>query len=314
MMFIRAVTQFSAPISVSFDPVTRAATTYYADLVEEYKGDYDMAQKKMIEDWGIDSLALIGSSQRNNAGLAATQKDIKIIRNFGGLLEDIGRYGTKYAGMLSSGYDSDLTTSSEYSAEIAAIYKRLDFPGQVDVTITERKTVKDVANEVEARRGWAEYQKAQEWRDSMMYQYGIPSTQSVMYERSGIKEYYNKMVDQIAKDFPGWTQAYNNNREDYWRGLMPTVEKIVEDTKWRSHAYGQGDKWEEIAYWADAARRFKTEYDMPGNTDQRKLALKTQFSQFHYDFLQTASDEFAAFSYRWLNSIPELNEELVVNR
>lgn len=314
MMFIRAVTQFSAPISVGFDPVTRAATTYYADLVEEYKGDYDMAQKKMIEDWGLDSLALIGSSNRNNAGLAATQNDIKIIRKFGSLLEGIGRYGTKYAGMLSSGYDSDLTTNSEYSTEVAAIYKRLDFPGEVDKTITERKSVKDVRDEVEARRGWAEYQKAQEWRDSMMYQYGIPSTQAVMYERSGIKEYYNKMVDQIAKDFPGWTQAYNNNREDYWRGLMPTVEKILEDTNWRSHAYKSGDKWEEIAYWSDAARRFKTEYDRPGNTDQRKLALKAQFSQFHYDFLQTATDEFAAFAYRWLNSIPELNEELVVNR
>jgi hypothetical protein len=317
MMFIRAVTQFSAPISVAFDPVTRAATTYYADLVEEYKGDYDKAQKKMIEDWGIDSLALIGSSQRNNAGLAATQKDIKIIRNFEGLLESLGRANSKYAGMLSSGYDSDLTTNTEYSTEIAAIYKRLDFPGTVDLPITERKKISGaggIQSETEARRGWAEYQKAQEWRDAMMYQYGIPSTQAVMYERSGIKAEYDKMVDSIAKDFPGWTDAYNNNREDYWRGLIPTVEKIVEDTKWRAHAYKSGDKWEEIAYWVDAARRFKTAYDQPINTDERKFSLKAQFSQFHYDFLQTASDEFAAFAYRWLNNIPELNEEIVVSR
>ena len=317
MMFIRSVVQFSAPIATSFDPVTRAATTYYADLVDQYKGDYELAQKQMIEDWGIDSLALIGSSQRNNAGLASTYSDIKIIRNFDGLLSDIGRYGTKYAGMLSSGYDSDLTTNSQYSTEVAAIFKRLDFPGEVDLPITQRKSIGGkggIKEETEARRGWAEYQKAQEWRDSMMYQYGIGSTQEVMYERSGIKEYYNKMIDTIAKDFPGWQQQMNDNREDYWRGLIPTVEKIANDTKWRSYAYKQSDKWEEIAFWLKTARSFKAEYDRTANTDPRKQRLKTEFAQFHYDYLQTASDEFAAFTYRWLNNMPELNEELVVNQ
>lgn len=315
MMFIRAVVQFNSPLSVGFDPVTRAATTYYADLVEEFKGDYDMAQKIMIEQWGVDSLALIGSSKRNNAGLAATNSDIKIIRNFEGLLSDMGRYGTKYAGMLSSGYDNDLTTNSKYSAEVAAIYKRLNFPGTVDLPITQRKNISGlggIREEVEARRGWAEYQKAQEWRDAMMYQYGIRSTQEVMYERSGIKEYYDNMVDDIANQFPGWTQAYNDNREDYWRGLIPTVEKISNDTKWRSHAYKNGDKWEEIAYWLEQAKNFKRLYSQTANTDDRKLRLKTEFAQFHYDYLQTASDDFAAFAYRWLNNMPELNEELAV--
>jgi hypothetical protein len=317
MMFIRGVVQFSAPIATSFDPVTRAATSYYADLVEENKGDYEAAQTQMIKDWGIDSLALIGSSQRNNAGLAATRNDIKIIRNFDGLLTDIGRYGSKYAGMLSSGYDSDLTTNSEYSAEIASIYKRLDFPGEVDLPITQRKNIGGkggIREEVEARRGWAEYQKAQEWRDAKMFEYGIQSTQEVMYERSGIKEYYDRMVKTISDNFPGWTQQMNDNREDYWRGLIPTVEKIANDMNWRTHAYKSGDKWEEIAYWLSQARKFKYEYDRTANTDPRKQRLKTDFAQFHYDHLQTASDEFAAFAYRWLNNMPELNEELVVTR
>ena len=315
MMFIRAVVQFNAAIAIGFDPVTRAATAYYADLVEEFKGDYDMAQKIMIEQWGVDSLALIGSSKRNNAGLAATNSDIKIIRNFEGLLSDMGRYGTKYAGMLSSGYDNDLTTNSKYSAEVAAIYKRLNFPGTVDLPITQRKNISGlggIREEVEARRGWAEYQKAQEWRDAMMYQYGIRSTQEVMYELSGIKEYYDNMVYDISNQFPGWTQAYNDGREDYWRGLIPTVEKISNDTKWRSHAYKNGDKWEEIAYWLEQAKNFKRLYSQTANTDDRKLRLKTEFAQFHYDYLQTASDDFAAFAYRWLNIMPELNEELAV--
>lgn len=315
MMLIRSAVQFGGPIATSFDPVTRAATSYYADLVEEFKGDYEMAQKVMIDQWGIDALALIGSNQRNNAGFAATRNDIKIIRQFGeqgGLLESVGRYGTKYAGMLSSGYDSDLTTNSEYSTEVAAIYKRLKFPGEVDVAITSKKSVRDVKDEVEARRGWAEYQKAMEWRDALMYQYGIRSTQEVMYERSGIKEQFNRIVDDIADDFPGWVQAYNDNREDYWRGLIPTVEKIAEDTNWRSHAYKSGNKWEEITFWLEQAKKFKEIYTETANTDDRKTRLKTEFAQFHYDYLQTASDEFAAFAYRWLNNMPELSEELAV--
>ncbi len=36
MSFIRAITQFVLPISSSFDPVTRAATQYYGDLLDMY--------------------------------------------------------------------------------------------------------------------------------------------------------------------------------------------------------------------------------------------------------------------------------------
>ena len=50
MAFIRSVVQFNAPISATFDPVTRAATAYYADLVEMAGGDYDVAQKVMQDE------------------------------------------------------------------------------------------------------------------------------------------------------------------------------------------------------------------------------------------------------------------------
>ena len=53
MSFIRSVVQFFAPISTTFDPVTRAATQYYSDLLTQFGGDYDLAQKKMEEEWGI---------------------------------------------------------------------------------------------------------------------------------------------------------------------------------------------------------------------------------------------------------------------
>lgn len=312
MMFIRAFTQFGAPIATSFDPVTRSAITYYADLLEENGGDYEAAQKKMVEEWGIDSLALIGSGKKNTAGLTATMNDIKIIRNNPDLLKKIGRYGYKYIGMLSTGYDSDATVNSEYSTEIAAIYRQLKIPGAASETVTRRKNDEEIRVETESRVGWYEYQKAQEWRDAMMYQYSIGSTQEVRYESSGIKQAYDNMVKTITRQYPGFTQTYNDTREDYWNGLIPTIEKVVGDTNYRSKAFQYGTKWEEIAYWLEYAKEFKRLYDIPNQSEQSKFVLKQQFSQFHYDFLQESSEEFASFAYRWLNSIPELSEELAV--
>ena len=312
MMFIRAFVQFNAPIATSFDPVTRSAITYYADLLQETNGDYELAQKRMVEEWGIDSLALIGSSKKNTAGLAATYNDIKIIRSNPELLKKISRYGNKYIGMLSTGYDSDATVNSEYSTEIAAIYKQLKLPGAVAEKVTRRKTEEEIKNETEARIGWFEYQKAQDWRDAMMYQYSIGSTQEVRYESSGIKQYYDNWVRSIAKNYRAWTQAYNDSREDYWSGLIPTVESIVSDNSWMLKSSNTSNKWEEIGFWLSIAKQFKQQYDISNQSEDRKFMLKQQFSQFHHNFLQQASEEFGAFANRWLNSIPELNPELAV--
>jgi len=89
----------------------------------------------------------------------------------------------------------------------------------------------------------------------------------------------------------------------------------LNDTKWRAHALNQGSvKWEEIAYWTARAKQFKKAYSRPNETDKGKLILKQQFNQFHYNFLQTASEEFATFSTRWLENMPELETEFVVNK
>lgn len=311
MSFIRAIVQFSMPIATSFDPVTRAATAWYAELVDAAGGDYKLADKMMAEDWGIDSLALVGSNQKNISGLATTMDDLAMLRKNPELITKLGRANTKYAGMLSSGY-GDIATSSEYSTEVAAIFKKLGFPGY-GTPITQKKNKIEVAQSVEARRGWAEYQKAQEWRDAKMAEYGIGSTYEAMYERSGIKREYDKMVSSIVEDFPGWAADRKNTNDEYWSLMIPSVQKIVDDKKWRDYAIKKGSpKWEEIAYWLEEANYFNKQYEAQNNTDARKKQLKQQFAQFHYDFLQTASEEFAAFAYRWLNNMPQLDTEFAV--
>ena len=316
MSFIRAIIQFAAPISASFDPATRAATAYYADLVEAANGDYDIAQQMMEEDWGIDALALVGSNRKNLAGTAATMNDIKMLRNNTKLLEKIGRIDTKYAGMLSSGYGDIAGTGSgpdDYSTEIAAIYKRMNFPGLMNSPITAMKSDKELTEGVEARVGWAEYQKAVNWRNSMMYQYGVGSTYETRYETTGIKRMYDDMVQGIIEDYPGFAAERKRGGKDYWNQTIPAIEAIIEDTDWRSHAWSSGSsKWEEIAFWVAKANKFKSDYNAAVNSDERKFALKQQFSQFHHDFLQTASEEFDAFASRWLNNMPELDTEYVV--
>ena len=311
MSFIRAIVQFSLPIATSFDPVTRSATAWYAELVDATGGDYQMADKLFAEDWGVDAIALIGSNQKNISGLATTMDDLAVLRKNPELIAKLGRANTKYAAMLSSGY-GDLSSSSEYSTEVAAIFKKLGFPGY-GTPITQKKTKEEVAKSVESRRGWFEYQKAQEWRDAKMAEYGIGSTYDVMYERSGIKREFDKMVDVVKEDFPSWVTERKNINDEYWDAMIPSIQKIVDDTNWRTYSFNKGSsKWEEIAYWLGEAKAFNKAYDAQNNTDSRKLQLKQQFAQFHYDFLQTASEEFAAFSYRWLNNMPQLSTEFTV--
>ena len=318
MAFIRAIVQFSAPISASFDPVTRAATAYYADLVEMAGGDYKIAQEMMVDEWGIDSLALVGSNKKNIAGVATTMNDLKMIRKNPELLQTIGRFNTKYAALLSSGYGDLAGTGSgkdDYSTEVAAIYKRLNFPGGFNDPITQQKTSRELTRSVEARRGWAEYQKAVDWRDAKMAEYGIGSTYETRYATSGVKRVFDDMVQDVENEFKGWVDERDEGRKDYWEGFIPTVEAIVDDTKWRAHALKEGSvKWEEITYWVSRARQFKKAYDRPNETDKGKLILKQQFNQFHYDFLQTASEEFAVFSTRWLQNMPELETDYVVTK
>ena len=316
MAFIRSVVQFNAPISATFDPVTRSATAYYSDLVEMANGDYDIAQKVMIDEWGLDSLALVGSNQKNIAGVAATFNDIKVLRQNTDLLASIGRINTKYAGMLSSGY-GDLAGSgsgpNDYSTEVASIYKKMKFPGGFNSAITRKMTDEELKKATEAKVGWAEYQKAVDWRNAMMKQYGISSTYEARYERTGIKRVFDEMVNEVERDFKGWVDERDEGRKDYWNGTIVAIEEITNNLDWRTHAYSTGStKWEEIATWVGRARVFKDEYDRPNNSDERKLRLKQQFAQFHYDFLQTASEEFDAFATRWLNTMPELDTEFVV--
>jgi len=308
MSFIRSMVQFFAPISTTFDPVTRAATQYYSDLLTQFNGDYDLAQKKMEEEWGIDSIALIGSNQKNIAGVAANYSDIKMIRNNPELLERIGRWDTKYAGMLSAGY-GDIT--DEYSTEIAAIYKRLNFPGGYNNPLTQKKSSDELQTDIESRRGWAEYQKATEWRDAVMAQYGVGSPYEVRYQSLGIKAEYDRMVKAIQTDFPKWAENRSASQRDFWGVTVPAIQEIAGDAKWRQYADGQGDKWTEIAYWLTQANAFRQQYTAAMNSDNRKADLKAQFSQFHYNFMQVASDDFSTFAARWLENMPELSTELV---
>jgi hypothetical protein len=309
MSFIRAVTQFFAPIATTFDPVTRAATEYYAMLLKENGGDYNKAEQQMAAEWGIDSIALIGSNQKNIAGVAATYDDIKMLRNNPEILTKLGRSNPKYAQMLSAGY-GDIAT--DYSTEIAAIYKSLNYPGSL-TPLTTKKTDIELRQEVEARRGWADWNKVANWRDSMMYQYGIKSTSEVRYKTTGIADEVERMTNAIIDQFPGWETDRNGARKDFEKQTLPAIIQIANDPKWRAHADKQGVKWQEIAYWASQAQKFYDLYNTNMNSPQRQYDLKAQFSQFHYNYVQYASDEFGAFAKRWLDqAMPELDTGKVV--
>lgn len=306
--FIRAIVQFNAPISTSFDPVTRAAKTYYADLVDSLGGDYQKADAKFIEEWGLDAIALLGSNQKNLGGLSSTMNDMRMIRKNTPLLEKIARIDPKYAQIMSSGY-GDIAT--DYSPEIAEMFKNLNFPGTL-TKISEQKSDQDVAREVEARMGWAEYNKAADWRDAKMYEYGVTSTYQAGYTTYGIKAQFNAMTADIKKKYPGWVQDRKFAADEFWDKTVPALTAIAEDPTWRKYTDKvDGGKWAEISYWLGQVNKFKQMYGSYGTTTARDEALKSSLANFHYQFVQQASDGFSVFASRWLESMPELDVEKV---
>jgi hypothetical protein len=95
---------------------------------------------------------------------------------------------------------------------------------------------------------------------------------------------------------------------------FPAMKEIAGDAKWREHADGTGSyKWQEIAYWIENAERFHNEIKNPMLSASAKRDKKARFDQFHYDYLQHASEEFAAFASRWMANMPELEEGLLVD-
>ena len=308
MAFIRSVIQFNMPISTQFDPVTRAATQYYSKLLEANNGDYDLAQRQMENEWGVDSLALVGSNDKNLSGLSKNMTDLKFIRNNPKLMESLATINPKYTGMLSSGYDN---LTSEYSSEVAAIFRELNYPGTL-TKLSQKKTDVEVAQDISARRGWSEYRKATEYRDARMAEYGIKSTSQTAYQAVGIADEFESQVAEISKDFPGWVDDFNSRSKDFWKQTVPALDTMLNDSNFRKTTYASSPKWQEIEYWLGQAKEFKSRIDVTMVSPGLISRTKADFSQFHWEFVQAASNDFASFSALWLENMPELDPTKVV--
>jgi len=305
---IKAIVQFNMPISTTFDPVTRSAKAYYADLLEKNKGDYAAADRAMMTDWGIDGLAFLGSHQKNIAGVASTVNDIKMIRSNRDLLASIANVDPLYARMMSSGY-GDLAV--DYSTEVAEIYKNLNFPGTL-TKLSRQKTEKEIKDETDARLGWVSYNFAVDARNGEMAQYGINSTQSSAYEYTGVKRRFDERVADIKASYPGWINDRTVQQGKFWDQTFPTLKKIANDPVWRKYVDPiDGGKWAEISYWIGQVENFRAGYGQLGSTTARDQGFSSSLNNFHYKFVQGASDGFAAFAARWLESMPELDIEKV---
>ena len=305
---IKAIVQFNMPISTTFDPVTRAAKAYYADLLEKNNSDYAAADRAMMKDWGIDGLAFLGSHQKNIAGVASTINDIKMIRSNRELLASFANVDPMYARMMSSGY-GDLAV--DYSTEVAEIYKNLNFPGTL-TKLSRQKTEEEIRNETDARLGWVSYNMAVDARNGEMAQYGVGSTQSNAYTYTGIKRKFDERVAEIKANYPGWVNDRTVQQGKFWDQTFPILKKIANDPTWRKYVDPiDGGKWAEISYWIGQVEQFRSGYGKLGSTTARDQGFSSSLNNFHYKFVQGASDGFAAFAARWLESMPELDIEKV---
>jgi len=305
---LRAILQFNAPISTTFDPVTAAMTRYYGNAIDANNGDFKLADQQMVENFGIDALALIGSSSKNRAGFRNTNTDIKILRKNKDLVEKIfaDTANMELAGMLSDGY-SDIT--KEYSTEVASIYKNMTYPG-TGVDLMETKGPEDLYIDPQVRMGWYEWGRATDWRDAKMREYGIKSTYSASYKTSGL---YSKMKDleaQVVAAYPAWDSVRRSAATDFWTQTMKVVNITVSNKKWMKQQTGaNAEKWGEIAFWAEQANRFKQALDSLTASRQDTKPLKAAWAEWHNQYVAESGTEFALFANRWLDRMPELRDE-----
>ena len=311
MSFIKAAVQFSAMLSVTFDPETRAAQNLYQDLVEENNGDYKAAEDRFVELYGVDNLVLLGSGTKNNAGLAITRQDLRTYRKHSGLMYDmysIAGNNPAAASMLSFGYGDE---GDEYNDVVSEIFKNSSFPG-IDMPLTERKRVDEIMNDSVRRIGWYEYNKLIQFRDSVMEQSNIKSTQDNRYRTSGLKQFVEEQESRLGEKYRSWQVEKDTSRRAFWIETFEPLKAATDDAKWMADAAQAGPLWSEIADWVNQAEDFHEAYENertdPTGGKPQLGPMRESFAAWHFDYINNASPRFQTFAARWLDSLPELRD------
>ena len=313
MALIKSLVQFGAMISVSFDPVTRAKTEEYQELLDLYNGDYRQAEDAFVKaNGGIGALALLGSSNDSVSGLAATLPDIQIYRKHGDLMyemfEATGMSDPGVAGLLSFGYGDDDT---EYNQMVAEIYRSNNFP-ETSIPMLRGKSQEEWLVDPERRMGWYEWGKLVAFRDHVIEEQGLGSTAADAYRTSGLRDFVDGERDRLRNKYPAWGFHYDTVRSNFWSQTFEPLKVATDNAEWMSEAAKYGTKWSEIADWVNAAENFYTYYqDAQRNSAGGRPDLKgrrEKFGAWHFQYVNNASPEFQAFAERWLSNIPELDD------
>ena len=310
--FIKAFVQESAPISVTFDPVTRALTEQYQEMLELNDGNERLTEEMFIEaNGGISALALLGSSNEYTSGLAATRPDLNVFRKHEDLMYEMYEAGGRNpgaAGMLSFGYGDDDFAYDEVTAEI---FRTSRFPGLTEGMI-QGKEAEDYIADPERRMGWYEYGKLVAFRDHVIEENNLKSTSSDAYRTSGLKDWMKAEVTRMRILYPAWSTDFDEARSNFWTQTFKPLKVATDNQAWMDEAAKAGSKWSEIADWVAVTENFYDNYERVRNSpDGPKpdlMARKEKYAQWHYDFVNNASPEFQAFAERWLSNMPELSD------
>lgn len=309
--FIMAAVQFGAPIATTFDPVTRSMTQAMSDLVTMNGGDYEAAQQQFVRDYGIENLALVGSSMKNNARLSSVEQDVQLFKNHGDLMYRVFEAtggSPEMVGLMSFGYND---TSDDYSQGVAAFLRNQEFPG-TNIPMMEMRRLEETLTSADERMGWYEYTKLIEMRDSAIEEYGLKSTATEAYRKSGLKAWFNTNVENLSARYSSWDRARNTRRSDFWGQDFTALEVITDDGKFMRDMSQYGSKWSEVADWVNVTQVYREQYksEQMRSTGSRPnlKGMRELYANWHFSYVNNASPEFQVWAARYLSSIPDLEE------
>jgi hypothetical protein len=314
VLLYRALTSFMSPGQITWDAPNREVMTLWAKIHDKNERIYgsekaaEIATDKIVSLYGIETLALLGSGTKRNMGQPSTMETFAVIKKYGkrgGLIERaLAAGGNNPDAARMFFFDAD-DIQDEWQPLINAIQKRQKVPG-TNTPIVEEKTPEKTYEEIMIRMGRYDMERLTLWRDAVMYELGIDSTQDPNYLSTNLGLQYELAKQTIERRYPPFT-AKGLSIPEYESQVSKPLDVILSDPQWLKDN-SNTEVWRELQVFQADSNEALRRYTF--NTSQSdKDRIREIFNQNYFTQLSRNSTEFRLFAAKFLARHPLLSDD-----
>lgn len=313
-LLYRALASFISPAQITWDAANREAMSMWVKHRDRYEPMYgaekaaEMATDKLVGLYGIEHLALLGSGTKRTLGQPATLEAYSVLRKHGsknGLIEQViaaGGNDPDVARMLF--FDAD-DIQDEWQPAVNAIQKRMKVPGQTTKLMVE-KTPEEAFSDSMIRMGRFEMERLNMWRDAVMYELAITSTQDPRYFSSNLGLQYELAKQTIETRYPPFA-ARPLTIPEFEKRVADPLRVIVNNPKWLKDNQNT-EVWNELQVFLEDSDEALQRYKF-SNVKAERDRIRTIFNNNYFVQLQSNSAEYRLFAAKFLTNHPLLSDD-----